>query len=302
MSQLNRFKLTVFTPTFNRLKTLERLYISLTLQTNNDFIWLIVDDGSTDETSLFVEKWINGNIIQIEYVRQTNHGKSYAHNVGVTLTKTELFTCVDSDDYLTCDAIEIILSKIELLSNPLIIGILAFKCLESFLPVTNLRNNSLEFTTLYDAYNLYGLTGDVMLIYKTDIIKKCSFPVFENEKFVPEAYLYDLLDKYGRLNVIRKSIYICEYLEDGYSKNISQLLLNNPRGYIEFLKQRISIDKRLHLKLINIIKLSSFYIAARKFRELLLSKYIIFNILTLPFSYIISIVKYGQSKKKKYRK
>ena len=97
---------TVFTPTYNRAYTLERLYNSLVEQTNNSFVWLIVDDGSTDNTAQLVNKFIAENKINIQYHCQENAGKSQAHNKGVALCETELFVCVDSDDYLAPNAIE----------------------------------------------------------------------------------------------------------------------------------------------------------------------------------------------------
>ena len=98
--------LTIFTPTYNRRELLERAYRSLTEQTRQDFIWLIVDDGSTDGTSEQVQEWIEANQILIRYHVRENGGKMRAHNDGVRLCHTELFLCLDSDDYLGTDAVE----------------------------------------------------------------------------------------------------------------------------------------------------------------------------------------------------
>ena len=106
-------KVTVFTPAYNRAYTLGRLYESLLKQTDKRFCWLIVDDGSTDQTEELVSNWIKENRIDIEYYKQENQGKPAAHNTGVELTKTELFTCVDSDDYLTDNAVGEILNAWE---------------------------------------------------------------------------------------------------------------------------------------------------------------------------------------------
>src|SRR5699024_7599204 len=102
--------LTIFTPTYNRAYILPKLYNSLVEQSNKDFVWLIVDDGSTDNTKKLVFTWIRENKISIKYYYQKNQGKSIAHNKGVKETDTELFSCVDSDDYLTKDCVEVVMN------------------------------------------------------------------------------------------------------------------------------------------------------------------------------------------------
>ena len=105
--------LTVCTPTYNRAHTLPRLYESLVRQTSQDFEWLVVDDGSTDNTRELVDGWVAEGRIRIRYVYKENGGKPSAHNLGVRLAAGELFFCVDSDDYLTDNAVELILSAWE---------------------------------------------------------------------------------------------------------------------------------------------------------------------------------------------
>jgi len=102
----NEKRITVFTPTYNRAYILNRLYESLKKQSSKSFLWLIIDDGSTDNTEELVNAWIRENIIEIRYYKQENGGKQRAHNKAVELCDTELFICVDSDDYLTENAIE----------------------------------------------------------------------------------------------------------------------------------------------------------------------------------------------------
>ena len=102
--------LTIFTPTYNRAYTLHLGYEALSRQTCKDFIWLIVDDGSTDDTLEWVEKWIAERKIDIRYHYQENQGMHAAHNTAYRLIDTELNTCVDSDDYMPDDAVEKIIT------------------------------------------------------------------------------------------------------------------------------------------------------------------------------------------------
>ena len=241
--------ITIFTPTYNRAYTLERIYNSLKKQKNTDFEWLIVDDGSTDNTKEVVSKWIQEKNINLRYYYQENAGKMQAHNKGVELAKYELFCCVDSDDYLTNNAIDIILKCWEMHKNDdNIIGILDFKFSKKGQELSsgNLNNVIGRTCTLDDAYRKFGLRGDAELIYRTEIIKRFSFPSFKGEKFVPEVYLYDQLDRVGKLYVQGKKLFVCEYLPDGYTASMKKTIHDNPCGYEAYITQRLSIvDKRL---------------------------------------------------------
>ena len=157
-------KVTVFTPAYNRGYTLNKLYESLLRQTDNRFCWLIVDDGSTDETEELVSTWMEENRIKIEYYKQANQGKPTAHNKGVELTKTELFTCVDSDDYLTDDAIAEIIDAWEKIPSDCI-GILGYRMREGGGALTRCTNETLTKGTLRDLYD-HGLSGDTFLIFR----------------------------------------------------------------------------------------------------------------------------------------
>lgn len=287
---MNNKKITIFTPTYNRGYILKRLYESLVKQTCQDFCWLIVDDGSTDDTEKVVEEWINKKEIQIRYVKQTNQGKSLAHNKGVELTETELFTCVDSDDYLKSDAIEKIIACWKT-SRTNDVGILAFKISEKK-PVTKIKKggNGIR-TTLKNAYDHLGLVGDTMLIFKSETIKQYCFPHFLGEKFVPEGYLYDKIDQDGLLILLEEPLYICEYLDGGYTNNMSKLLANNPCGYLAFIKQRLEFDNSIKDRFLDSIR----YVAMAKVHKERIIKnsvYPLYAILAYPAGLLFFYKKY----------
>ena len=242
--------ITIFTPTYNREIELKRLYKSLCKQTCDLFEWLIIDDGSIDNTEQLIKDWIDDSTFNIRYVKQENKGKSFSHNVGTELTNTELFTCVDSDDYLTETAVESII-KCWNVCRSTDIGILAKR------DVTGLKREVYDkeiHISLRSAYSQYGIIGDTMLIYRTDIIKKYKFPYFEGEKFVPENYLYDLLDREGTLYFLNEVLYKGEYLADGYTKNMSTILKTNPKGYLAYINQRLQMDLELKYKMADTIR------------------------------------------------
>lgn len=225
--------ITVFTPTYNREYKLPQLYNSLICQTNKDFEWIIVDDGSTDNTESLVASWINENKIKIRYYKQENQGKQIAHNKGVLESKGELFICVDSDDYLKEMAIEIIeKSWNNHRGNTNCVGMVAAKILKNNETVGTDMPKNVNYSTLQDLYYKYKHKGDTALIYRCEIIKKYQFPKINGEKFIPETYLYNQIDQDGKLAIIYDKFYVCEYLEDGYTSNSAKLIKNNPIGYI----------------------------------------------------------------------
>lgn len=239
---------TIFTPTYNRAYRLSTLYESLCKQSCHEFEWVVVDDGSTDNTEALINKWQDERKIIIRYFWQENAGKAQAHNLGVEVAERQLFLCVDSDDFLLSNAVERILDLWE--KYPGKIGII---CARLYMDgdLTTRWNNQVKFCTLYDAYRKYGLKGEAVLIYQTDIIKKFRFPRFQGEKFVTEAYLYDRLDQEGVMYITDEAFYVAEYLQDGYTKNSQKIVEENPYGFLAYIEQRLRLDKKLKYKIID---------------------------------------------------
>ena len=153
MEQHEKAKITVFTPVYNRADTLPRLYESLKRQTDQSFVWIIVNDGSTDESEKLVKTWVTEHKLDIKYFYQENAGKPTAHNQGVKETETELFVCVDSDDYLKDDGIEKILMHWEKYKKKNSIGIIGYKERTSGEPVTSFSNSKIDKATLRQFYD-----------------------------------------------------------------------------------------------------------------------------------------------------
>jgi glycosyltransferase involved in cell wall biosynthesis len=289
---MKKYSITVFTPTFNRRNTLIRLYQSLCNQTNNDFTWLIIDDGSKDGTEELVYNWIRDNLIDIKYHFQQNQGKASAYNIALNLVETKLFFCVDSDDYLIPSTIEDILnvSEGELYNSYDLTGILAFKGCGVNKPLTTLRNSNIKSFTLQDGYRKFGLRGDAMLVYKSSLIKQFRFPIINNEKFFPEAYLYDLIDQHGRLFIVRKILYLVEYLQGGYTSQINQLITNNPHGYKTFIMNRIKNQKYSFRNFVDYIRLNSISIVINK--RVNLKNIPLIYWVTIPFGIVIYFMRF----------
>lgn len=221
--------LTIFTPVYNRANLIHDLYISLCNQKCHDFLWLVVDDGSTDNIGDLMSTYINEEIIEIQYYTQTNGGKMRAHNKGVKMCTTPLFFCVDSDDQLVDNAVQtIVQSYQEIKDVDIVAGILAGKFLKGF---SNQSSFPLSgYSTLRALYQ-HGFKGETSLVFKTNVIKQFPFPELEGEKFITEAYCYDKIDQSYRYLIKDKILTICEYQEDGYTANAKQLFIKYPKGW-----------------------------------------------------------------------
>ena len=223
-------KLTVFTPTYNRINLLERCYKSLLSQNNKNFIWLIIDDGSTDNTEVVVSEWIKEQKIIIKYFKQKNGGMYSAHNAAYKIITTELNMCIDSDDYLADNAIDKILRFWNENKSENIAGIIALNISEENEIIGSEFPDNIKSEKLYYLYNKYGMKGDKKLIYRTDIIKKFKYPVNLNERYIPSTYIYYQIDKNYNLAILREAVCVVCYQENGMSKSERKRLVQCPKN------------------------------------------------------------------------
>lgn len=230
--------LTIFTPTYNRGYILEKLYESLKKQTSKDFLWLIVDDGSIDNTQSIVNAWIEENEMEIYYYKQENGGKQRAFNRGVNNAETELFMCVDSDEYLLKDAVQVIIQQWEKVKNyKYLAGMVALRGVTENKPIGTYFPEMIEESTLGELYSSYHFKGDTELIYRTKILKEHPFWVAESEKFMGESYVYQQIDQEYKLSILRRIVAVGEYLQDGYTHNVRKLIKENSISYTELRRQ-----------------------------------------------------------------
>ncbi|OUO14918.1 glycosyltransferase family 2 protein [Flavonifractor sp. An4] len=233
--------LTIFTPTYNRVDLLPRLYQSLIEQTERDFEWLIIDDGSTDKTEEYVNSIIKEKKIHIRYYWQKNSGKQSAHNNAVGLARGEWFFCVDSDDFLESTAVEKIKNRLGWLERN-DCGLIAGKIDTRGVPLCKGLEENLAHRGLYSLNRLYGVQGEVSLIFKTEPLKENLYPIISGERFIGECVLYDALEMKGyTLCPLPENITICEYQSDGLSNSAYQIMMYNPGGYAYYHMQRIDL-------------------------------------------------------------
>lgn len=224
--------LTIFTPAYNRAHTLPRTYESLLSQDCKDFIWLVVDDGSQDNTAELVRQWqAQDNGFEIQYIYKENGGMHTAHNTAYENIHTELNTCIDSDDRLASGAVNKIKAAWEQMRDRGYAGLIALDSDFQGHIIGKGFPDNLKETTL-GGYYAQGGSGDKKLIYRTDVITSVPpYPVFKGEKYVGLVYKYTLIDQKYKLGVLNDVICEVEYQADGSSGTMWKQYLKNPKGF-----------------------------------------------------------------------
>lgn len=242
--------LTILTPTYNRGKLLKKCYESLKRQTVQRFQWLIIDDGSNDDTEQIVSEFCKESCdMDITYLKKNNGGKHTALNYAHPYIKGEYVLILDSDDILIDKAVEMVYS-----------GWKEYEHIDEVGIVIYLKGESIETPNAYvkDEFTIVDIMSyprccvkgqDCCEIIRTELLKKYPFPEFENEKFVSEGALWNRVALTHKCVYINQVIYLCEYLEDGLTKSGKRMRIKNPYGGMytsnlrmnrkNFLKERV---------------------------------------------------------------
>lgn len=242
--------LTVFTPTYNRAYTLPRLYISLQKQTKEDFIWFVVDDGSTDGTGELVARWMQeGNPFEIRYEYQENGGTHTAYNTAYRLAETELIMCIDSDDWMPENAVELIEQKWSEVRESGVMGIMGLDAYADGTVIGKKDISGLQTTTMAEYFGSSFRNWEVKVIYRSDYIRGLPpFPVFDGEKYFGVTDKGALFDPSCRMAVFNRVLCIVEYQEDGWTRNIYKQYLSSPRGFAWLRKMRMQNNSASFLR------------------------------------------------------
>ena len=221
--------ITVLTPTYNRASLLINLYQSLIKQDFGDFEWVIVDDGSVDATTDIVDQFIQERQIVITYIKQANGGKHRALNRGVKEAKGELVLIVDSDDSLPINSLSIIYSHyLDIKDNSSIGGVCGLMAHHDGTIIGERKIcSSMNLSSIEMRYK-YGFVGDVCEVFKTDVLREFPFPEIENEKFCPEALVWNRIATKYKLHYFNEVIYYRDYLDDGLTSKIVRIRMNSP--------------------------------------------------------------------------
>lgn len=285
--------LTVFTPTFNRRELLTRCYESMCRQTNKDFVWMIVDDGSTDDTKKFADEWKKSSDLEIRYIYKDNGGLHTAYNVAIENIDTELCVCIDSDDFMPDNAVELILNFWDKYGSDEYAGIVGLdfnldgKVIGDPLPNQKTVNLIDLFIGKYDIVN-----GDRTNVIRTELYKTVApMKVFPNEKnFNPHYMHLQISEKYDFL-VLNENLRFVDYQSDGMTNSMLKQYKSSPNSFAEIRKLYLSFSgTSLKFKIKHSIHLVSSCILAHKlsfaFDE---SPYPIISALVLPLGVALSV-------------
>lgn len=231
--------LTVFTPTYNRATIIENLYKSLQRQTCKDFEWVVVDDGSSDGTEELFTIWQQESSFLVKYIKQENGGKHRAINRGVKEAQGELFFIVDSDDYLADDAIEkIFIHYNKIKENKDFAGVCGLRCYPDGQRIGGECDFGIIDCNSLDFRYKYKVQGDMAEVIRTDVMREFPIPEFDGEKFCPEAlFFYRIAQKY-KLRFFYEKIYICDYLPDGLTAQITKIRMQSSRASMIFYAEQ----------------------------------------------------------------
>lgn len=253
--------LTIFTPAYNRANTLARTYKSLCDQTSYDFEWLIIDDGSTDNTAELVKSWLSESRFKIRYIYQQNQGMHGAHNTAYQNIYTELNTCIDSDDYMPDDAVEQIVNYWKHHGSSKLAGLIGLDYREDNTLIGSCFEE--KETTLTDFY-ANGGSGDKKIVYRTEVIKQYpEYPLFEGEKYVGLAYKYMLIDQDYKLLTLNKPLVIVDYQPDGSSNQMFRQYWRNPKGFAFYRLTEMKLQPKLSRRYMSCIHYVSSCIIAK---------------------------------------
>lgn len=232
--------ISIVTATYNRAHLLPRLYESLKSQKSLNFEWIVVDDGSVDDTENFIMTVKAEKLIEISYIKKNNGGKHTALNIGIEAARYDYIFFVDSDDVLPVNSISVICDKINSIKNNKdynsISGVCGSKAhLNGQLTGTTLNKdlicNYLEFRYLYN------ITGDKAEVFKKKVLKEFKFPEFEGEKFCPEALVWNRIAQSYNMYFFDDVIYLCEYQQGGLTDKIFKIRKESPNSTLLYYKE-----------------------------------------------------------------
>lgn len=253
--------LTVITTTYNRAYCIHQVYDSLINQKCKDFIWLVIDDGSTDNTRELIQNYINENKIEIEYYYKPNGGMHTARNMAYDKAHTEINMIIDSDDWVSDNAIQLIIDFWNKYKRDDIAGIITLNADKSGKIIGTKAPDSLIECHFTDYWNKYHARGDKKLVYRTDLTKQYPYPEFEGEKFYPASYKFIMIDQDYKMLVMNRVTCIVDYNQDSMTFNKYSQYKNCAKGFAHYRNEIIRVSKDNKV----IIKEMIHYLAEAKF-------------------------------------
>lgn len=279
--------ITVFTPTYNRAHLLPQLYKSLSEQTNKTFCWLIIDDGSSDETKALVKTWQQESLFEIEYHYQVNQGMVAAHNTAHYIMNTDLCVCIDFDDYMPYNGIDNILKLWEEYGNENCAGLIGLDAYPNQDIVGDKfpkDNWECKFSDL-EANKIFG---DKKFVHNRKVFNQfLPYPRFGEEKFPVTSYLYFFIEQKYNYRAFNNVFCIVEYQMDGLSNNLIKQYRESPLSFAHYRKIRMKYAINYKFKIKNTIHYISSMLLAKKYNIIKESPSKLITLLTMPLGFLL---------------
>lgn len=234
---------TVFTPVYNRAHSISKVYESLLCQTNKDFEWLIINDGSTDDSDKIIDNFINShdNTFPIRYYKKENEGLMRTINKATELANGEFFCRLDSDDYALPNLVELIVGNAHYVRDNKTLCSIVFLSQKQTGEINGFHPFNKPTISNFGEYrDKYNATGDRSEVIKTSIYRKYKFPEIPGEKFISEGVVwFRMAEKYNAM-YIPEPIYVKEEVPDSITANVYWTLKQSCKGSALFYKQIIN--------------------------------------------------------------
>lgn len=251
-------RLTIFTPTYNRGYIIEKLYHSLQRQTVFDFEWLIINDGSTDNTDTLVQTWLKeNNKFPIRYFKQENKGLMVSFNRGIQLANGKFLSKIDSDDYVSDNCVELIVKWLDTIQESKdVYAVGGMRGTINGIPLKGINkwpliDKNSRYIDVYDyERSKYNLDADMTEAWNVSVLRNYHFPEFEGEWYAPEEIVFNAIALTGyKIRWFPKIICFCEYQSDGITKNDLLVQKRNPLGFSMAWKYKLKLKVSFKRKL-----------------------------------------------------
>lgn len=287
--------ITVLTPTYNRAHLLPRLYESLCPQTCKDFEWIVVDDGSADNTKNIVEEFISTcRTLLIKYYRKENGGKHTAVNLGIKKAQGELLFIADSDDMLPPDCIDTVAKEWMLVKDNKNIGGIAgldINMKDGKLIGSGLPRESIDCNAI-DIRYAHHVSGDLKEVFRTSVLREFPFPEIPGERFCPEQLNWFRIAQKYDLHYINKPVYLVEYESDGLTAGITMARMHSPIAsmmtYAEMLGYGIPFKEKVKAA-INYWRFRCCYRRTEENKDVAIPRVSVFWSLFVPFGLLFHL-------------
>lgn len=281
--------LTIITTTYNRAYCIGQVYESLKRQDSDDFCWLVIDDGSKDNTREVIKGFQSEGLVDIEYIYQPNKGMTGARNTAYDACKTELNVIIDSDDWLADGAVRRIVEFWNANKRDDLAGIMALDVNPAGEVIGTSLPEGLKETTVIDAFGKHKMKGDKKLIYRSDLSRLYPYPEFQGENFFPPSYKFFLIDVTHKLLTLNEGVCVVDYNDDSMSFDKIAQYRKCPKGFALYYNTAMKVYPYAHKKIKNCLMYIAMGVLSKSNTILSESSRPFLTVTLFPFGYLLGL-------------